>query len=159
MNGPMFIVSAVFATVAIAASPAAAAIVEVHLKDRTLTLEQYRPEPVIRSYFTVTMGCPFGLATGNEALLAAHFIEPHKGYEVVNPPTTDPGAYELVCTTRRPANTQSRSPISSMSVVPAATGGGAKSTLCVSQLRTRAGSLVATSTGRLLSIKACSSLC
>jgi plastocyanin len=34
MNGPMFIVSAVFATVAIAASPAAAAIVEVHLKEQ-----------------------------------------------------------------------------------------------------------------------------
>ena len=99
MIGPMSVASAIFIVLAIAASPAAAAIVDVHLKDQNFNPRTVSAKPgdtiVFHNDDNVLHSV---LLPDNEALLAAHFIEPHKGYEVVIPPAADPGAYALVCT-------------------------------------------------------------
>jgi plastocyanin len=99
MIGPMSIASAIFVVLTTTASPAAAAIVEVHLKDQNFnprtvsakpgdTIVFHNDDKELHAVFT----------PDNEALLAAHFIEPHASYEVAIPPTANPAAYELVCT-------------------------------------------------------------
>ena len=99
MIGPMSVASAIFIVLAIAASPTAAAIVDVHLKD-----QNFNPRTVSAKHGdTIVFRNDDGvlhsvLLPDNEALLSAHFIEPHTGYEVVIPPATDLGAYDLVCT-------------------------------------------------------------
>jgi plastocyanin len=95
----MCVAGAVFVALAIAASSAAAATIEVHLKDQNFnpkivsanagdTVVFHNDDNVLHSV----------LLPANEALLPTHFIEPHKSHEVVIPSATDPGAYELVCT-------------------------------------------------------------
>src|SRR6516162_6246696 len=90
---------AIVVVLAIAANPAAAAIVEVHLKDQNFNPQTVSAKPgdtiVFHNDDNVLHSV---LLPANEALLASHFIEPHKGYEVVIPSATDPGDYELVCT-------------------------------------------------------------
>ena len=99
MIGPMSVASAIFVMLAIAASPAAAATVDVHLKDQNFNPRTVSAKPGDTIVFHNDDNVPHSVSTpDNETLLAAHFIEPHKGYEVVIPPATDPGAYELVCT-------------------------------------------------------------
>ena len=99
MRGPLFIAGAIFGALAVTASSAAAAIIEVHLKDQNFnpktvsakpgdTIMFHNDDKELHSIFL----------PDNETLLAAHFIEPHATYEVVIPPATDPAAYELVCT-------------------------------------------------------------
>jgi len=99
MIGQMSVASAIFVMLAIAASPTAAATVNVHLKDQNFNPKTLSAKPgdtiVFHNDDNVLHSI---LLPDNEALLAAHFIEQHKGYEVVIPPATDPGAYELVCT-------------------------------------------------------------
>ena len=99
MIGPMSAASAIFAVLAIFARPAVAAIVEVHLKDQSFNPKTVSAKPgdtiVFHNDDNVLHSV---LLPANEALLAAHFIEPHKGYEVVIQSATDPGDYELVCT-------------------------------------------------------------
>ena len=99
MIGPMSAASAIVIVLAIFARPAVAAIVEVHLKDQNFNPPKVSAKPgdtiVFHNDDNVLHSV---LLPDNEALLAAHFIEPHKGYEVVIPPAADPGAYALVCT-------------------------------------------------------------
>jgi len=99
MIGPMSAASAIVIVLAIFARPAVAAIVEVHLKDQSFNPKTVSAKPgdaiVFHNDDNVLHSV---LLPANEALLAAHFIEPHKGYEVVIPSATDPGDYELVCT-------------------------------------------------------------
>ena len=72
-----------FATVAIAARPAVAAIVEVHLKDQNFNPRTVSAKPGDTIAFHNDDGMLHSvLLPDNEALLAAHFIEPHKSYEV-----------------------------------------------------------------------------
>jgi len=99
MIGPMSVASAIFIVLAIAASPAAAAIVDVHLKDQNFNPRTVSAKPGDTIVFhNDDMELHAVLLPDNEALLAAHFIEPHVSYEVAVPPTADPGAYVLVCT-------------------------------------------------------------
>ena len=99
MIGAIAVLSAIVFALPIAASSAAAATIEVHLKD-----QNFNPRTVSAKHGdTIVFRNDDGvlhsvLLPDNEALLSAHFIEPHTGYEVVIPPATDPGAYELVCT-------------------------------------------------------------
>ena len=99
MIGPMSLASAMFVVLAIAASPAAAAIVDVHLKDQNFNPQTVSAKPGDTIVFhNDDRELHAVLLPDNEALLAAHFIEPRASYEVAIPPTTNPGAYELVCT-------------------------------------------------------------
>ena len=95
----MFVASAMFVAAAISASSAAAAIIEVHLKDQNFnpkivsaksgdTIVFHNDDNVLHSVFL----------PDDEALLPAHFIEPHTSYEVVIPPAAEPATYKLVCT-------------------------------------------------------------
>ena len=104
MIGPMSVASAIFIVLAIAASPAAAAIVDVHLKDQNFNPQNFNPQTVSAKpgdtivFHNDDMELHAVLLPDNEALLAAHFIEPHDSYELAIPPTANPGIYELVCT-------------------------------------------------------------
>ena len=99
MTGPMFVASAMFVAAAISSNSSAAAIIEVHLKD-----QNFNPKIVsAKAGDTIVFHnddnvLHLVLLPGNEALLAAHFIEPHKGYEVVIPATAELATYNLVCT-------------------------------------------------------------
>ena len=99
MIGPISAAGAIFVALAIATTPAAAATVDVRLKDHAFSPATISAKPgdtiVFHNDDNVLHSV---LLPDNEALLAAHFIEPHKGYEVVIPPAADPGAYALVCT-------------------------------------------------------------
>jgi plastocyanin len=99
MIGPMSVASAIVVGLATSASPAAAAIVEVHLKD-----QNFNPRTVsAKTGDTIVFHNDDGvlhsvLLPDNEALLAAHFIEPHASYEIVIPATAGAATYALVCT-------------------------------------------------------------
>jgi plastocyanin len=95
----MCVAGAVFVALAIAASSAAAATIEVHLKDQNFnpkivsakagdTIVFHNDDNVLHSV----------LLLDNEALLPTHFIEPHKSHEVVIPANADPATYGLACT-------------------------------------------------------------
>jgi plastocyanin len=99
MIGQMSVASAMFVALAIAANSAAAAVIEVHLKNQNFNPKTVSAKPGDMIEFHNDDGVLHSVfLPGNEALLAAHFIEPHATYEVVIPPATDPAAYELVCT-------------------------------------------------------------
>ena len=99
MIGPMSVASAIFIVLAIAASPAAAAIVDVHLKDQNFNPRTVSAKPGDMVVFhNDDRELHAVLLPDYEALLAAHFIEPHASYELAIPPTANPGIYELVCT-------------------------------------------------------------
>jgi plastocyanin len=99
MIGAIAVLSAIVFALPIAASSAAAATVEVHLKDQNFNPRTVAAKPGDTIVFRNDDGVLHSvLVPDNEALLAAHFIEPHTGYEVVIPPATDLGAYDLVCT-------------------------------------------------------------
>jgi plastocyanin len=99
MIGPMAVASAMFVTLGAATSSATAAIVEVHLKDQSFNpgIESAKPGDAI-VFYNDDRVLHSVLLPDNEALLAAHFIEPHTSYQFVLPPATEPGTYELVCT-------------------------------------------------------------
>jgi plastocyanin len=99
MTGSMIIAGAMFAAMAVTASSAAAASIEVQLKN-----QNFNPKTV-----TATPGDSIVFRNDdkelhsvslpdNEALLATRFIEPHSSFEVAIPATADPAAHELVCT-------------------------------------------------------------
>ena len=97
--GPMSVAGAVFVVLAIAASPAAAATVEVHLKDQNFNPQTVSAKPGDMVVFhNDDRELHAVLLPNYEALLAAHFIEPHTSYELAIPPTANLGIYELVCT-------------------------------------------------------------
>jgi len=99
MIDPMSVASAIFVGLAIAASPAAATIVEVHLKDQNFNPRTVSAKPGDTIVFHNDDGELHAVfLPDNEALLAAHFIEPHASYEVGIPPAAKPAIYELVCT-------------------------------------------------------------
>jgi plastocyanin len=99
MMSPTSVAGAIFFTLAIGANPAAAAIVEVHLKDQNFNPPKVSAKPgdtIVFHNDDRELHAVF--LPDYEALLAAHFIEPHASYEIAIPPTANPGAYELVCT-------------------------------------------------------------
>jgi plastocyanin len=99
MIGPMSVASAIFVVLTIAASPAAAAIVEVHLKDQNFNPKTVSAKPGDTIVFhNEDKELHSIFLPDNETILPAHFIEPHASYEVAIPPVADPATYELVCT-------------------------------------------------------------
>ena len=90
---------AILVVLAIAAGPAAAAMVDVRLKDHTFNPGTISAKPGDAIVFhNDDPDLHSVLLPRNEALLAEHFIEPHTSYRVVIPATAAPAAYELVCT-------------------------------------------------------------
>jgi plastocyanin len=84
---------------AIAVQPAAATVIEVHLKEQRFepkivsakpgdTIVFYNDDNELHSVFL----------PDNQSLLAERFINPRASYEVVIPATADPAIYNLVCT-------------------------------------------------------------
>jgi plastocyanin len=99
MSAPFVGANATLIALAIAAQPAAAGVIEVHLKEQ-------RFEPKIVSakpgdtiiFYNDDNELHSVLLPDNQTLLAEHFIDPHARYEVVIPTATDPAIYNLVCT-------------------------------------------------------------
>jgi plastocyanin len=98
MTGPTSVAVAIFVVLAHAARHAAAAIVEVHLKDQSFNPRAISAKPGDMLVFRNDDRELPVLLPANEALLPAHFIELHTSYEVVIPAAADGGTYELVCT-------------------------------------------------------------
>jgi plastocyanin len=99
MSAPFVGANATLIALAIAAQPAAAGVIEVHLKEQHFepkivsakpgdTIIFYNDDNELHSVFL----------PDNQTLLAEHFIDPHARYEVVIPTATDPAIYNLVCT-------------------------------------------------------------
>lgn len=95
----MTIIAAIFAMLAFTTSSAAAALIEVHLKDQNFDPRTVIVKPGDTIVFRNndkelhSIFLPEG-----ETILAAHFIDPNTNYEVVIPTTADPASYDLVCT-------------------------------------------------------------
>jgi plastocyanin len=99
MIGPISAAGAIFVALAIATTPAAAATVDVRLKDHAFSPATISAKPGDTIVFHDDDPDLHSLwLPRNEALLATHFIEPHTSYGVVIPATADPATYELVCT-------------------------------------------------------------
>jgi plastocyanin len=99
MIGAMPVASAIVVVLAIAVSSAAAATIEVHFKDQNFNPAVVSAKPgdsIVFRNDDKELHSIF--LPENEALLAAHFIEPRTSYEVVIPATVAPATYELVCT-------------------------------------------------------------
>jgi plastocyanin len=95
----MSVAGAIFVALAVAASSAAAATIEVRLKNQNFNPGTVSAKPGDTIVFHNDDNALHSIfLPGNDALLPAHFIEPHASYEIVIPPTTEPAAYELVCT-------------------------------------------------------------
>jgi plastocyanin len=84
---------------AVAAQPAAATELEVHLREQHFepkivsampgdTIVFYNDDNELHSVFL----------PDNQSLLAERFIQPRASYEVIIPATADPAIYNLVCT-------------------------------------------------------------
>jgi len=84
---------------AFAAQPAAALVIEVHLKG-----QRFEPKAIaVKSGGTIVFYNDDAethsvLLPDNQTLLAEHFIDPHARYEVKIPASADPALYNLVCT-------------------------------------------------------------
>jgi plastocyanin len=95
----MFAAGAIFIALAVTARSAAPAIIEIHLKNQTFDPKTVSAKPGDAIVFHNDDNALHSIfLLDNEALLPAHFIEPHASYEVVIPLTMAPAAYELVCT-------------------------------------------------------------
>jgi plastocyanin len=99
MSARRFLAVGSLIALAIAAQPAAATVIEIHLKEQRFepkivsakpgdTIVFYNDDSELHSVFL----------PDNQTLLAEHFIDPHARYKVVVPTVVDPAIYNLVCT-------------------------------------------------------------
>ena len=99
MSARRFLAVRSLVALAIAVQPAAATVIEVHLKEQRFepkivsakpgdTIVFYNDDSELHSVFL----------PDNQMLLAEHFIDPHARYEVVIPIAADSAIYNLVCT-------------------------------------------------------------
>jgi plastocyanin len=99
MSARLFWAIGCLIALAITVQPAAAAVIEVHLREQRFepkvvsakpgdTIVFYNDDNELHSVFL----------PDKQTLLAEHFVSPHARYEVMIPATADPAIYNLVCT-------------------------------------------------------------
>jgi plastocyanin len=99
MSARFFLAIGSLIALAIAAQPATATVIEVHLREQRFepkivsakpgdTIVFYNDDGELHSVFL----------PDNQTLLAEHFVNPHTRHEVIIPATADPAIYNLVCT-------------------------------------------------------------